>query len=299
MSADAAAGLRQSFARLSPAFVRKSVRMAEHYGRRQRDWFRLLRAAHGHGAADRMALAASAAAAPLTALRHLDGYGSPVLLRDIRIEVADVGTFVLRRGTDDPIHVIREREPHVWAVLRERLGAGDTFVDAGANIGFYSLRAARLVGKGGKVVAIEMMPQTAASLRRNLQASGVRNVSVVERALAARNGDLVEASADPAKLGQASIAFGSDGARSLTVEVETARLDTLIPDGRVALLKMDLEGAEYDALVGAERLLGRIGAIVFESNGEDRRIIDLLTARGFSVRHLADHDYLATNEHAR
>lgn len=299
MSEGAATGLRQSFARLSPAFVRKSVRMAEHYGRRQRDWFRLLKVARGHGAADRMAFAASAVAAPVTALRRLDDFGSPVLLRDIQIDVAEVGSFVLRAGTDDPIHVIREREPHVWRLLQERLGPGDTFVDAGANIGFYSLRAARLVGSAGKVVAVEMMPHTAACLRRNIQASGVANVTVIERALAAHDGEMVEASSDPAKLGQASIAVGKSQTRSLAVAVETARLDTLFPKGWVALLKMDIEGAEYEALLGAEDLLERVDAIVFETNGEDRRVIDLLTAKGFSIRHLAFHDYLATPEHAR
>ena len=65
--------------------------------------------------------AVSALAAPLTALRALDGFGSPVLLRDVQVRVDKVGVFQLRRGTDDPIHILRWREPHMWAALEERL----------------------------------------------------------------------------------------------------------------------------------------------------------------------------------
>nr|WP_245198141.1 FkbM family methyltransferase [Sphingomonas kaistensis] len=187
----------------------------------------------------------------------------------------------------------------MWAVLQERLRPGDRFVDAGANIGFYALRAAQLVGPRGEVVAIEMMPGTAASLRANVAASGAGNVTVVEKALADVDGQVLEASADPSKLGQASIAAVEGGRRSLRLKVETARLDSLLPEGPVALMKMDLEGAEFDALQGAAGLLGRVDALVYESNGDDPRIERLLKACGFTVRHLAAHDYLAVSDTSR
>jgi FkbM family methyltransferase len=187
----------------------------------------------------------------------------------------------------------------MWAALQERLCPGDRFVDAGANIGFYSLRAARLVGPTGAVFAIEMMPGTAATLRANVAASGARNVTVIERALTDEDGRTLEANADPGKLGQASIALAAGGERSLRVKVETARLDTLLPDGRIALMKMDLEGAEYGALLGAKGLLGRLDALIYESNGEDPRIEQLLKNRGFTVRHLAAHDFIAVQDTGR
>jgi FkbM family methyltransferase len=144
-----------------------------------------------------------------------------------------------------------------------------------------------------------MMPDTAATLRANVAASGAGNVTVIERALTDEDGRKLEANADPGKLGQASIALAAGGERSLRVKVETARLDTLLPEGRIALMKMDLEGAEYGALLGAKGLLGRLDALIYESNGEDPRIEQLLKNRGFTVRRLAGHDFIAVQDSGR
>lgn len=296
MNAGVALSKRQRVAQHTPGVLRRLVRMGEHYARRQWDWVSLLQAARGVSAGDRLTLMASAMAAPVTALGQLDGFGSPVLLKDVDVRVTEVGTLRLRRGTDDPIHVLRAREPHVWDVLDRMLQPGDTFIDAGANIGFYALRAAQLVGAAGKVVAVEMMPETAATLRANVAASGATNVSVVERALTARAAETVTASSDPAKLGQASIAFAPDGERRMTVAVGTTTLDSIAPEGPIALIKMDLEGAELDALRGASALLRRTKAIVFENNGADQRIAQLLAAAGFRIFQVAAHDYLAERE---
>lgn len=73
-----------------------------------------------------------------------------------------------------------------------------------------------------------------------------------------------------------------------------AKLDSLLAGtGRIALIKMDLEGAEYGALLGAERLLASVDTIVFENNSEDMRIYELLESHGFSIAPLDGHDYLA------
>ena len=171
----------------------------------------------------------------------LDGLAHHAAARR-QVRVDKVGVFQLRRGTDDPIHILRWRELHMWAALEERLRPGDRFVDAGANIGFYALRA--LAGRaGGSVVAIEMMPGTAASLRANVAASGADNVTVVEKALAERMAT-ARGECRSEQAGPGLDRGGHEGGRSLRLTVETARLDTLIPEGRVALMKMDLEGAD-------------------------------------------------------
>lgn len=270
--------------------------MLEHYWRRLFVWAQIISQMRGVTVRDQILLLASAACAPFTSLARLDGFGSPHLLGNIDIKVADIGQFSLRPGTDDIIHVLKAREPKVLRAIQRLLREGDCFVDAGANIGFYSVVANRIVRPHGMVVAFEMMPPTATRLRKTLRRNEASNVKIVEMALSERDGDTVTATSAPDKFGQASIvANPNDGTRSLHYNVQTITLDTELFDvGPIRLIKMDLEGAEYLALCGASAVLARTEYILLESNNRDGRIFKLLEAAGFSIVVLDGYDYLAT-----
>lgn len=291
----AATNWRRRLAGSTPASLRKAVRMAEHYGRRWTEWNQVALQSYPADARSAATVLGSLVAAPITGLRRLDGFEPPLLLADTMLNVRGVGRFAVRAGTDDIIHVLPAREPHELALLRGTLQPGDTFVDAGANIGFYSIVASRLVGPSGRVIAVEMMPETAARLRLNVSLNDAANVQVVEAALSDRDGGTVTATSNARKLGQASIApAGTGPVRDLSVSVRTQRLDTLLRDvKRVRLMKMDLEGAEALALAGAYGVLDRVDAILFENNARDPRIARLLAARGFTIRELDHPDYIA------
>ena len=79
-------------------------------------------------------------------------------------------------------------EPEVSATLREVLPPGATFVDIGANIGWFSLLAASLVGPTGRVIAIEPNPRNVALLRQSAKDNGFDNIDVVTVALGERRG---------------------------------------------------------------------------------------------------------------
>ena len=291
MNNRSALSFRRRTAANTPGIVRKTIRMGEHYLRRQRDWSRLLLHARPARSRDVLPFYGSALLAPVTALRWLDGYQPPILLADMELSLRDVGVFHLRAGTDDPIHVMRWREPHVARELEARLRPGDTFVDAGANIGFYSVMAARIVGPRGRVVAIEMMPDTARQLRRNIEANSGANVTVHERALTSHAGQTIHAVSDGRKLGQARLA-GTTGEGA--VQVRSAKLDDILGeiDG-IRLIKMDIEGAECDALRGGSHVLPNVEAIVFENNLKDPNVVEVLRSHSFGVRHLSGSDYVA------
>jgi FkbM family methyltransferase len=279
---------------LTPGLVRKSVRMAENYVNRLRAWAQLRHELVAGNPRSRAVLRRSLALAPLTSLVRLDSYQGPRFFEDVEVEVAGVGRFAVRAGTDDILHVMTSREPHVRRVIEQRLSRGGTFVDAGANIGFYSVLAARLVGPEGRVFAFEMMPDTAEILRRHVRLNTVGWVQVVEQALAERNGETVTASVEPGKHGQASIVSPAGGNGRITAQVATVTLDTALAEvGRIDVLKMDLEGAEYLALLGAGQVLARTGCVVFESNDEDPRVFGLFRQHGFAVERLIAHDFIA------
>ena len=131
--------------------------------------------------------------------------------------------------------------------LVQEVDDGSVFLDVGANAGFYTLLAALRVGPG-RVYAVEPLPANIVYLRKHLAMNRIRNVEVLEIAISDRAGVASFAC-------EATRAMGKlDGGGTLTVE--TATVDSLIAERRIQVpdcIKMDIEGAEYRALLGATR----------------------------------------------
>ncbi len=146
-----------------------------------------------------------------------------------------------------------EYESHLTAVFERYCTPGMTVVDVGANLGYYSLLASKLVGESGRVIALEPNSENCRLLLSSLRLHGTGNVQ------------LVPVAADTAT-GWAyySTHVGSNGGliddRDLLahpgVVVPTFRLDDIV-DGPVGFLKMDVEGAEGRVVKGATRLIER------------------------------------------
>jgi len=285
---------RQRLADKTPAVVRKLIRVTESYLVRIGMWRQVARELRGADPASTAVLRRSIFAAPFTALRDLDSFQPPRLMADAQLEVAGVGRFAIRAETDDILHVLTSREPEIRQLLERRLQPGDVFVDAGANIGFYSVLAARLVGTTGQIVAFEMMPDTAEILRGHVRNNALDAVQVLQNALSDSTGAKVIAQVMPGKHGQASIVGNVAKSGLVDIEVETVTLDDALREvGPIRLIKMDIEGAEFLALAGAAAVLSRTECVVFESNQEDARIFALLEDQGFAVERLRGHDFLA------
>ncbi len=163
--------------------------------------------------------------------------------------------------------------------LCERLlQPGDAAVDVGANIGLYTLLFSSLVGVEGRVHSFEPAPENLRRLRVNLLLNGAENVEAHQAALFSRPGVLTLNLFDSRlgawhSLGRPELPNpftpGEMIAPTGTVEVEAITLDDYAASAgleRIALLKIDVEGAEPDVLAGATGLLERkaVGAILFE-----------------------------------
>jgi hypothetical protein len=79
-------------------------------------------------------------------------------------------------------------DPDEQRLLVKHLHPGGVYYDLGANIGFFSLLAARLVGPTGHVVAFEPSPVNAAQLQRNIDLNGFTNITLVEAAVSSKTG---------------------------------------------------------------------------------------------------------------
>jgi len=148
-------------------------------------------------------------------------------------------------------------EPFQTEIVLNEVRPGDTVVDVGAHIGYYTLILARLVGPVGRVLAFEPDPLNYALLRRNVEMNGYGNIELFPLALSDRCARFnLYQSSDNA--GDHRLYVSHDEPRS-AVEAEAATLDSVFRDraGTVDFIKMDVQGSEGMALEGMTCLLDR------------------------------------------
>ncbi len=149
-------------------------------------------------------------------------------------------------------------ESHLTAVFERYCMPGMTVVDVGANLGYYSLLASRLVGPTGRIIALEPNSENCRLLLSSLRLHGTSNVELLPVAADATRG-----------WAYYSTHVGSNGGLVPDGEllshpgtvVPTFPLDELV-EGPVGFLKMDVEGAEGRVVQGAARLIARDRPIV-------------------------------------
>lgn len=169
-------------------------------------------------------------------------------------------------------------EPKVTNIFLSLLDEGDTVVDVGAWIGYYALLAASKVGYNGKVIAIEPHPLNLAKLHRNIELNGFDNIIVIESAVGAEETSMeLETGSTPLlhRLKDSNYTYVSNSndivkeSRNNTIKVNVRRLDNILAAlgiDDIKLLMMDIEGYEYNALLGCGRWIeeGKIDNIIVE-----------------------------------
>lgn len=149
-----------------------------------------------------------------------------------------------------------EFEPIQTKLFLDALKPGMTVFDIGANVGYYTILASRKVGKNGKVFAFEPDPQNLKLLYKNLALNNCQNVQVIPRALTSKVGEGF-LSQDLANPGESTLANKSG---TKPVKVKTTTLDRFIKQNeikKVDLVKIDIEGAEIDALEGGKEFFSQ------------------------------------------
>jgi len=145
-------------------------------------------------------------------------------------------------------------EPTETDLIKSILKPGMTFVDIGANIGYYSILASKCVGENGKVFCFEPAPSNFSFLQKNIEANSAKNIVAIQKAVSDQKGTL-HLFMDEHLSGGHQI-FNS-GIKSKSVEVETISVDEFFQNenSKIDLLKIDIEGAEMFALQGMKQTL--------------------------------------------
>ena len=159
-------------------------------------------------------------------------------------------------------------EPNEFVFLDTLLRPGMTFVDGGANDGIYSLFAGRRVGQAGTVLAIEPSDREHRRLLANLARNPKVGVTPVRAALGREPGEAVLAVAEAGHEGQNTIGPSVSNPKVVTAAHETVQvttLDLLVERhrlSRVDVVKLDVEGSEVDALLGAREMIARFRPVL-------------------------------------
>lgn len=149
-------------------------------------------------------------------------------------------------------------DTHIRQTIQSRLKCGDTFIDIGANVGFYALCAAKIVGVSGKVFAFEPAPETMSALLNNIAINGTANIKAAQIALSDCSGETTLFLDAANNSGATSMRETPNASQAITVKRDS--YDNYAREQRVptpSLVKIDVEGAECMVLKGMTELLAR------------------------------------------
>ena len=141
-------------------------------------------------------------------------------------------------------------------LFKDSVKEGDTVVDLGANMGYFTLLASGLVGKAGRVYAFEPEPVNYRQLLKNIELNGYENVVPLQKAVSNVNGK-VKLFVHATDSGRHVIEpCNNDSAQEESIEIESVTLDEFFRDKPLpTVIKMDIEGAELLALFGMEKMI--------------------------------------------
>lgn len=160
-------------------------------------------------------------------------------------------------------------------------------VEVGANMGIHTIPLAAALAKAGRqMYAFEPQPVIFQQLCANLALNGLTNVRAFPYACGSQNGALMFEIPDYSKFGNfGSTEFRKETKNASTSEaVQCVRLDDLLGEGQVGLIKIDVEGAERDVLEGSAGILERCKPLLYVEN-------DRMESSPALIQWLFDHDY--------
>jgi FkbM family methyltransferase len=196
--------------------------------------------------------------------------------------------FMVRSGTWEPTET---------EVFLKHVKAGDTVVDVGANIGYYTVLGAKAVGSAGKVYAFEPDPTGFGLLAKNVKTNGFANVIAEQKALSDKPGKL-KLYLDAVNKGDHRIY--QTGNRP-SIDIDAVTLDGYLGKAgrKVDLIKIDTQGAEVVILRGMKETLRQNPSVklliefwpkgLSEFGHKATEILDILDGMNFKYRDIQEH----------
>ena len=164
-----------------------------------------------------------------------------------------IGRSIFKKGYYDA--------PIINFLLKKSSPKNAVYLDIGANLGYYSVLFSRLAGSGGTVYAFEPEPNNFDILKKNIEKNHCTNLKPFPVALGNKEEELTLGLYRSSNRGRHSLAkdFGFG-----TVKVPVKRLDDIINEEAIDVMKLDVEGYEPYVLQGAEKTLPKVNSLILE-----------------------------------
>ncbi len=187
--------------------------------------------------------------------------GSCTQLQEAELHGVKIFPWIGDRLIGDHVAATGKYEGHVLPLFLESLEPGDVVLDIGANIGTYSLPAARRVGASGSVISVEPVTRNVHSLCAGVSRNGFDNVSILPFAASDRSSVIAILRHSDSSNG---IVDTHVNAADASDYVATQRLDRVLAYlSRLDVVKIDIEGHEPVAWPGIRALIERHRPLIF------------------------------------
>jgi FkbM family methyltransferase len=218
--------------------------------------------------------------------------------RDLSVSQGVASGLKFNSGAYNLDTALGSYEIPVQEVLAQYLKPGDVFYDIGANVGFFTVIGAKLVGSAGQVYAFEPEPRNAETLRHNIQINHFTQVTAIEKAVSCTTGQEKLKLADYCG-GHALASVDTQIDYNNTLTVKTVSIDSFVEQAKIKppnFVKIDVEGAEIDVLKGMIQTIHKYQpTIIYEVDDKQQNIFldkkkaidSLLLAQGYQIRPLA------------
>jgi len=202
--------------------------------------------------------------------------------------------YLSDRGIHKDLFLYGCREPQCTEVFKGELSKGMKVLDIGANIGYYVLMEAQIVGSRGKVYSLEPVPQNFEILKRNVELNSYSDrVELYNLAAGDNTGEAtIEISGD-SNTHKVVFSKSHRNKKQNYINVKMITIDEFVKDRHVDLIRMDVEGFEYCILKGMKQLLNTEGNLkifievhswlIEEYGGSIEEMLKLLSNSNFNV----------------
>jgi FkbM family methyltransferase len=175
---------------------------------------------------------------------------------------------------------------------------GDTVIDVGANVGRYTILSSKIVGSRGRVIAIEPDPNAFHLLKKNIELNKCANVTAINCAAYSEDLESLRLFCPLRDCGTSiyNTVMEERTSTEKFIDVPAAKLDSIVQqdialfEHKINWIKIDVEGAEFEVLKGAEKILSKsnyISVLIEVHNLRDGNfygeIIDMLTNNNFRM----------------
>ena len=199
-------------------------------------------------------------------------------------------------GISAELAIFKKHEPIHTQLISQEIKPGMICIDLGANIGYYAMLEGKLVGKKGKVICIEPSPTNFSYLKKNIELQQNSNFEAFNFAIGDRDGAVKFLVSNKTNLSRVVSEFHHQyDDQTSTIEVPMKKLDSFLrenPQPKIDLIRMDIEGFEYEASFGMVETLKKFKPILIIevhtnelSLERSKEFLDNLRKLGYNIKY--------------